>query len=150
MQLIKSGSETINHTQDASDRDVENLNTTSEHKQLPELGTVGAKVERVISQNISPSFDKMNCDDVNGSSLYENVMVMGNANRNEPSSIGNDFSMISSKNTISNNEKTNDTLHAANNSITQKQVAFSPSKNTSPSYKMVIFECRVKIYRFLI
>ena len=95
MQLIKSGSETINHTQDASDRDVENLNTTSEHKQLPELGTVGAKVERVISQNISPSFDRMNRDDVNGSSLYENVIVMGNANNNEPSSTGNDFSTIS-------------------------------------------------------
>ena len=140
MQLIKSGSETINHTQDASDRDVENLNTTSEQKQLPELGTMGTKVERVISQNISPSFDKMNRDDVNGSLLYENVMVMGKANTKEPSNTGNDFSMISSKHTISNNEKTNDTLHAANNSITQKQVAFSPTKNTSPSYKMVILK----------
>ena len=86
----------------------------------------------------------MNRDDVYGSSLYENVKVMGNAHTNEPSSNGNDFSMISSKQTISNNEKTNDTLHAANNSITQKQVAFSPTKNTSPSYKMVIFRYCVK------
>ena len=92
----------------------------------------------------------MNRDEVNGSSLYENVMVMGNANTNETSSTGNDFSMISFKHTISNNERTNDTLHAANHSITQKQVAFSPTKNTSPSYKMVIFRYCVKKYRFLI
>ena len=109
---------------------------------------MGAKVERVISQNISPSFDKMNRDDVNGSSLYENVMVMGNASTKEPSSTGNDFSMISSKQTISNNEKTNDTLHATNNSITQKQVAFSPTKDTSPSYKMVILKYCVKDIAF--
>ena len=138
MQLVKSGSGGINDNPDGGNPDVQDHSTQEGDKHSTDLNVDGAKEIRVISQSISPSFNKMNRDEVHGPSLYENVMVMGTVNINDPSSNKNHIYHNSSKGSNTNIPKTNDNLHAPDNSIIQTKVSFSPTKDTSTSFKMVI------------
>ena len=107
--------------------------------------TRGTAERNSVSQHISPSFDKMKRDDMQRSSLYENVMVMGNVNSNDQLNAKNDSSAMTSKLTNINNRKSNDNLHASDNFIAEKKIAITPTKNLSPSYKTVIFLFNLKM-----
>ena len=139
MKSIKSGSKAPNSTNDAQNLDARKANNTGVNENSPGFKTRGAKERNGVSQHISPSFEKMKRDDSQGSSLYENVMVAGNVSSNDHLNVKNDSSAITSKLTNISSRKSNDNLHASDNSIAEKKIAITPTKNMSPSYKMVIF-----------
>ena len=99
-----------------------------------------AKEENVTTQNVSPSLDPMDCNAINGSSLYENVMVMGKLSSDNSNITRNSCSLAPSKNTDINITIPTDNLHASENSISEIKVCITSSKNTSPLYKMVMLQ----------
>ena len=105
-----------------------------------------AKDENVISQNISPSLGQMDCDDINGPSLYENVMVLGKHSSDNSNISRNGCSLTSSKNKDINITIPTDNLHASENSISEIKVCITSSKNTSPLYKMVMIQNQLESF----